>query len=207
MPLPPEPASSEQDADVRTAAKETMNHALGNAFQPIGALPLWLLETSDETTRASSLSRTGKAVVVLAPVPAPFAPMTQPCFILPGDTVLIPSDPTVRPRHLDLLFFTGLAFLLCHELDAVAQAEWRLLPILSGMNDGDAYAVFVALHIPLFALVLWWTGSTALRTRRRSQCRFAPTPSVASLVENDSFTPVLHEAMFGKSASTAQTSS
>jgi len=75
----------------------------------------------------------------------------------------------MRPRHLDLLFYTGLAFLLCHELDAVAQAEWRLLPFLSGMNDGDAYAAFVALHIPLFALVLWWTGSTTLRTRRRSQ--------------------------------------
>lgn len=75
----------------------------------------------------------------------------------------------MRPRYLDLLFFTGFAFLVCHELDAVAQAEWRLLPFLSGMNDTDAYAVFVALHVPLLALVLWWTGSTVLRTRRRSQ--------------------------------------
>ena len=78
-------------------------------------------------------------------------------------------DPTMRVRYLDLLFFTAFAFLLCHELDAVAQAEWRLLPLLSGMADGDAYAAFVVLHIPLLALVLWWTGSTALRTRRRSQ--------------------------------------
>ena len=75
----------------------------------------------------------------------------------------------MRTRYLDLLFFTGLAFLLCHELDAVAQAEWRLLPYLSGMNDEHAYAAFVALHIPLLALVLWWTASTAPRTRRRSQ--------------------------------------
>ena len=64
----------------------------------------------------------------------------------------------MRPRDLDLLFFTGFAFLLCRELDAVAQAEWHLLPFLSGMNDGDAYAAFVVLHIPLLALVLWWTG-------------------------------------------------
>ena len=79
------------------------------------------------------------------------------------------SDPTMRPRYLDLLFFTGLAFLLCHELDAVAQAEWRLLPFLSEMNDSDAYVMFVALHVPLLALMLWWTGSTVLRTRRRAQ--------------------------------------
>jgi hypothetical protein len=75
----------------------------------------------------------------------------------------------MRPRHLDLLFFTGFALLLCHELDAVAQAEWRLLPLLSLMNDTDAYAMFVALHVPLLALVLWWTSSTVLATRRRSQ--------------------------------------
>jgi len=75
----------------------------------------------------------------------------------------------MRSRYLDLLFFTGLAFLLCHELDAVAQAEWRLLPFLSEMNDGDAYVVFVLLHVPLLALVLWWTGTTAPRARHRSQ--------------------------------------
>ncbi len=75
----------------------------------------------------------------------------------------------MRSRYLDLLFFTGLAFLLCHELDAVAQAEWRLLPFLSEMNDGDAYVVFVLLHVPLLALVLWWTGSTVPRARHRSQ--------------------------------------
>ena len=78
-------------------------------------------------------------------------------------------DRTMRQRYLDLLFFTGFAFLLCHELDAVAQAEWRLLPFLSGMNDGDAYVVFVVLHIPLLALLLWWTGATVVRTRQRSQ--------------------------------------
>lgn len=75
----------------------------------------------------------------------------------------------MRSRYLDLLFFTGLAFLLCHELDAVAQAEWRLLPFLSGMSDGDAYVVFVLLHVPLLVFALWWTGSTAPRVRYRSQ--------------------------------------
>ena len=75
----------------------------------------------------------------------------------------------MQQKYLDLLFFLGLSFLLCHELDAVAEAEWRLLPVLSGMDDVDAYPLFVWLHVPLFALVLWWTGSTSAVVRRRSQ--------------------------------------
>ena len=66
---------------------------------------------------------------------------------------------TQTTKYLDLLFFTGFAFLACHELDAVAQAEWRLLPLLSRMEDPDAYRWFVMLHVPLFALLLWGAAS------------------------------------------------
>lgn len=72
-------------------------------------------------------------------------------------------------KTLDLLFFVAFAFLVCHELDAVMQAEWRLLPVLGGLDDERAYAWFVGLHIPLFALLMWWTGSTSPRTRFRAQ--------------------------------------
>ena len=75
----------------------------------------------------------------------------------------------MKPKHLDLLFFVGLSFLFCHELDAVAQSEWRLLPVLGRLSDVDAYPAFVLLHVPLFALVLWWTGSTSPRVRYRAQ--------------------------------------
>lgn len=75
----------------------------------------------------------------------------------------------MRRKYLDLLFFVGLSLLLCHELDAVAQAEWRLLPVLRTFTDESAYPIFVWLHVPLFALVLWWTGSTSLPVRRRAQ--------------------------------------
>ena len=51
-----------------------------------------------------------------------------------------------------------------------------------------------------------WTVSSSAPIGARSQCRWAPTPFVASLVENDFFTPPFHEAMLGKSASTAHTS-
>ncbi len=69
----------------------------------------------------------------------------------------------------DLLFFTAFAFLVCHELDAVMQAEWRMLPILNALDDRLAYTWFVLLHVPLFALLMWWTGSTSQRTRLRAQ--------------------------------------
>ncbi len=48
-----------------------------------------------------------------------------------------------------------LSLLLGHELDAVAQSEWRLLPGLSLLNDDDGRRVFVALHLPLFAALVW----------------------------------------------------
>ena len=72
-------------------------------------------------------------------------------------------------KLLDLLFFTAFAFLACHELDAVMQAEWRLLPILGGLDDDVAYTWFVLLHVPLFALLMRWTGSTSAKTRFISQ--------------------------------------
>ena len=79
------------------------------------------------------------------------------------------SQPALPTRYLDLLFFVGFALLACHELDAVAQAEWRLLPFLSQMGDEDAYTVFVFLHVPLFALLMWWTSSTSALVRFRAQ--------------------------------------
>lgn len=71
--------------------------------------------------------------------------------------------------RLDLLFFVGFAFLLCHELDAVAQSEWRLFPILGDMRDPAAYRWFVGLHVPLFALLMWGAGSLSLRVRSWTQ--------------------------------------
>ncbi len=76
---------------------------------------------------------------------------------------------TKNAKYLDLLFFTGFAFLACHELDAVAQAEWRLLPFLNRLSDPDAYRWFVMLHVPLFALPLWGAASRTPRIRLWTQ--------------------------------------
>jgi hypothetical protein len=55
---------------------------------------------------------------------------------------------------LDRLFALMLALTLGHELDAVAQSEWRLLPALSLLEDHLARPLFVALHVPLVAALI-----------------------------------------------------
>lgn len=70
-------------------------------------------------------------------------------------------------RHI--LFYVGLALLACHEMDAVARHEWRLLPVLSSLEDTAALVVFVLLHIPIFTFLFWATGHKSEKIRNRSQ--------------------------------------
>ena len=53
------------------------------------------------------------------------------------------------------LFLTGFGFLATHELDAVTQSEWRLLYVLRALPEALARDWFVALHVPLFAVLVW----------------------------------------------------
>jgi hypothetical protein len=55
----------------------------------------------------------------------------------------------------DLLFLLVVAWIFAHELDAVQKHEWRILPILSSLNDLLAYRLFVLLHIPLLVWIVW----------------------------------------------------
>lgn len=54
-----------------------------------------------------------------------------------------------------ILYYLGLSTLFTHELDAIMQAEWRLLFVLREMNDQSAYPIFLILHIPAFFLFFW----------------------------------------------------
>lgn len=67
------------------------------------------------------------------------------------------------------LFRLGFSTLLAHELDAVMRAEWRVLPLTSFLPDQVGYIVFVLLHIPLVAVLLWLISHPDLRLRRRSE--------------------------------------
>jgi hypothetical protein len=56
----------------------------------------------------------------------------------------------------NLLFFIGIAWLATHELDAILHHEWRIFFFLKPFNDVTAYRIFTVLHIPLFAIIIWF---------------------------------------------------
>ena len=49
----------------------------------------------------------------------------------------------------------GFCLLLVHEMDAIRCREWRVFPVTSKMGDEAGYVAFAAIHVPLYALLLW----------------------------------------------------
>ncbi len=70
------------------------------------------------------------------------------------------------PTFFSLLL---LALLMAHELDAVAQSEWRLLPGLSLLDDGPGRSVFIALHVPLLMALTWALFLSSVVVQRRAR--------------------------------------
>lgn len=54
-----------------------------------------------------------------------------------------------------LFFLLGFCLLLTHEMDAIRCKEWRIFPFTSKMGDETGYLTFTAVHIPLYALLIW----------------------------------------------------
>lgn len=54
-----------------------------------------------------------------------------------------------------LFFLLGFCFLLTHEMDAIRCKEWRIFPVTSRMGGEAGYIAFTALHVPIYALLLW----------------------------------------------------
>ena len=69
----------------------------------------------------------------------------------------------------NVFFYLGLGTLFTHELDAISNHEWRLLPILRSLPDDLALNTFVLLHVPLFAILLALVASTHHQLRQRSR--------------------------------------
>ena len=66
-------------------------------------------------------------------------------------------------------FYLGLSLLFTHELDAMTQREWRIIPILNSLSDAAGEALFVLVHIPLYMLVLGCIASANEKTRIASR--------------------------------------
>lgn len=66
-----------------------------------------------------------------------------------------------------LWFYLGFGFISTHELDAVTQHEWRLLYGLRELAEPLARDAFVAVHVPLFAALVWATQGPRWREAAR----------------------------------------
>jgi len=63
-------------------------------------------------------------------------------------------------------FYLGLGLLFTHELDAMPNHEWRVLPVLRSFADSTGELAFLTAHIPIFALTIAFAASLNQRTRR-----------------------------------------
>ncbi len=55
---------------------------------------------------------------------------------------------------LNIIFYIGLGILFTHELDAMLNHEWRVLPITNWLSDENGKLVFLFLHIPIFSTIV-----------------------------------------------------
>lgn len=65
-----------------------------------------------------------------------------------------PNSVGFMKRIEHVAYYLAIGALFTHELDAVANHEWRVLPVTSFLSDQIGYFVFVAAHVPIFAAVL-----------------------------------------------------
>ena len=63
------------------------------------------------------------------------------------------------------MFYLGLAMLFTHELDAIPNHEWRVLPLLRNLENPVGEVTFILAHIPVFAIVLACIASLNRKTR------------------------------------------
>ena len=69
----------------------------------------------------------------------------------------------------NVIFYLGIGFLFTHELDAVRNSEWRVMPLLGALPDDTGMTIFIAAHVPLFALVIGALASSNRRVQTNSR--------------------------------------
>jgi hypothetical protein len=69
----------------------------------------------------------------------------------------------------DFVFHLGFATLFAHELDSVLNHEWRVIPVIRSLPDETGAPVFVAAHIPVFAILVALVASRNIGTRRMAR--------------------------------------
>lgn len=67
------------------------------------------------------------------------------------------------------LLYLGLGTLFTHEMDAMLNHEWVVLPLTSWLENETGMLVFLYAHIPLFALVIAFVASLNPKRRKISR--------------------------------------
>jgi hypothetical protein len=88
----------------------------------------------------------------------------------------------------DTLLYLGVGLFFTHELDAMRNNEWLVLPPTSWLPSEYGEAVFVWAHIPLFAILVAALSSLNIKTRQNTQLGF----SIFMVVHG-----ILHAAFMG----------
>ncbi|MGD1898418.1 MAG: DUF6713 family protein [Phormidesmis sp.] len=71
------------------------------------------------------------------------------------------------------LYYLGFSLLIAHEIDAAIQREWKLLYIFRRLPEQSAIPYFVALHVPLFTLLLYLTNHDSNDIQQSSRLAIA----------------------------------
>lgn len=69
----------------------------------------------------------------------------------------------------DLAFHLGFGTLFAHELDSMLNHEWRVVPIIRALPDEIGLIVFVAAHVPIFAVLVALVSSQNSKIRRMTR--------------------------------------
>jgi len=68
----------------------------------------------------------------------------------------------------EFIFYFGVGLFFTHELDAMLNHEWRVLPLTSWLKEDAGRTVFVLMHVPLFAVLVALISSTDETIRNRT---------------------------------------
>ena len=61
----------------------------------------------------------------------------------------------------EFYFWSMLAVLLTHELDAIRRHEWRIMPLINLLSDKAGEQTFIWSHVPLLFLIFWFSRDGA----------------------------------------------
>jgi hypothetical protein len=82
----------------------------------------------------------------------------------------------------NVIFYLGLGMLFTHELDAVPNHEWRVLPILRALSDDLGADIFVLAHVPIFAAIIAFVASPKPQVRAKTRLIIAGFLAVHGLL-------------------------